>query len=152
MANKCHQCGTIHDGWSCPICSVKEKIEESTKEQQQAIEESLEEEGRMLEEQSEAIGSAILAAQMEMEYALKETAAKHQKTTSEAWKLQSEAKADRAYELYKANLYEEATKLCFGAISQDPGNIRAYRFAAWSFEKLGQHKKAIELLKKQINL
>ncbi|GBD97747.1 MAG TPA: hypothetical protein ENG83_12450 [Nitrospirae bacterium] len=152
MANKCPTCGTIHDGWSCPICSVKEKVDKSTKEQQEAIEESLEEQGRMLEEQREAIESSIEDARMEMEYALEEAASKHQKTTSEAWKLQAEAKADRAYELYKANLYEEATKLCFEAISQDPGNILPYRYAAWSFEKLGQDIKSRELLKKQINL
>jgi len=138
---KCYTCGTIYNGWSCPTCSIKEKLEQTTKEQTEALEDSLREQERMLEEQRES-----------MEYALREAEAEHKKTTSEAWQLQAEAKAKRAYELYKAGLNDEAIKLCFEAISQDPGNIKPYRIAVWSFEILGQDIKSKELLKKQINL
>ncbi len=156
MAEKCYKCGTIYDGWSCPACSTKEAIEsaieESTEEQQRATEEALEEQKRMLEEQREAIESAIEESQREMECALEDAAERHKKTTAEAWRLQAEAKVGRAYELYEAGLNEETIKLCLEAISQDPGNIRAYRIASWAYYASDQYPKAKDLLKKQISL
>lgn len=155
----CTICGTIHGGWSCPTCSIKEDFEkqqedlsdsitESSEEQQSIMRESLEKQEEMFERQREAIEEA----QEKTEYALQEASERHRETVSEAWKLQANTKANRAYELYEAEMYDEAIKLSLDAISQDPGNIRGYRLAGWSFKEIGQNTKARDMLKKQISL
>lgn len=141
MSEKCYRCGTIYDGWSCPICSLKRDMEK-------AHEEASRDQERMLEEQGEAIESAMEDTRADIEVA----AARQEKAIAESWRSQAEAKIHRAYDLYRADLNEEAIKLCLEAISQDPGNIGAYRVACWAYADMGQEAKARDLLKKQIQL
>lgn len=128
--------------------NLADSMESSAQDQQSAVEESLREQAKMFEEQREAIEEAQRAT----ENALEEAAEKHRETVSEAWKLQAESKASRAYDLYKAGMYDESLRLCLEVISQDPGNMRGYRLAAWLLEKTGQGARAREMLEKQIKL
>jgi len=173
MANKCNQCGTLYDGWSCPVCSAKEEakkqkkeaekqkkevekqtkdIEHSLQDQQRAMERAVEEQQTDLERQKEYLTSELEDARLDMEYELKESDARHRKTTSESWKLQADAKVDRACDLFGAGLYEEAEKLGVEAIAQDPGNIWAYRIASRACYALGDYDNFVKLLDKQLFL
>jgi hypothetical protein len=165
---RCYKCGNSYDGWSCPTCSIQEKLKKELKKTTKELHEisqksSLEEwwgeykkefkeykEREWEEQKRRREKEAFLEEyQRESDYAL----AEERRIQAEAWRLQADAKADNSYELYKAGLYEEAIKLCLETIShQDPGNIKLYRFAAWSFEALGQKEIARDLLKKQISL
>lgn len=160
---KCYKCGEAYSGYSCPTCSIQEKLDEQNKQLLESQERTLQEQDEALREQREAIESAVENARAKTEEALaeaverqreisQEAVRKQKKIASEGWKLEADAKADRAYELYDAGLYQEAIKLCLEAIGQDPGNIYAYRFAGWSYEALGESLKAEACFKKQISL
>lgn len=170
MAKKCSTCGTVYDGWSCPVCSVKEKLEKQkrdlekfTKEQQRTMEESIREQERILEIQQEEMESAIEESQREMEWHLKEASrsleqiadamiTKQKKITSESWKLQAESKIEKAKELFKAGLNDEALKLSLEGISIDPSHIYGYFIVFSSFLKFGDKQKAQDYLSKAISL
>ena len=129
-----------------------EAIEDAQRQIEESIEDAQRQTEQVLEDAQRHIEEAIEEAQQQMEQVLEETAERHRETVSEAWKLQAESKAMRAYELYKAGLYDESIKLSLDVISQDPGNIQGYMFAAWSFAITGQGAKAREMLEKQISL
>ena len=141
MSEKCYRCGTIYDGWSCPMCSLKREMKEAQDDASIAQE-------AMHERELEAIEGAREDIRMEMQ----DAAARQKGAIAQSWRLQAEAKVKRAYELYKADLYQDAVKLCMDAMSQDPGNIAAYRVAAWAYARMGQSGEARDLLDKQIKL
>lgn len=161
---KCYKCGNTYYGWSCPTCSVEKELKKVTKELQKitkkdSLEKWWEEYQRDFKEYQERewekqreLEKEAAREEFEMretDYALEE----QRRLRREGWRLEADSKADKAYELYKAGLYEDAIKICLETISQqDPSNIKLYRFAAWSFENLGDDTRVRELLKKQISL
>jgi tetratricopeptide (TPR) repeat protein len=114
-------------------------------EQAERLEEQLEEQ---LNQQREAIEEAALATEM----AATEIAEQHRLTTANAWKLQSEAKSERAYSLYQFGMFEDAFRLAEQSIQQDPGNLRGFAIAASSLIALDRSDKARVYLEKQIQL
>lgn len=157
---KCDNCRTIYDGWSCPTCEAKEEMErkfeeqkeEQTEQQERMAEEVLEEQRRIAEEATEEqrrIAEEIIDEQRRI---AEESVEEHRRITAEASKLQAQSKVDTAYELYKADLYQDAIKHCLEAINLDRANIRSYRIAGWSYVELGQDGQTRGCLKKQISL
>jgi len=106
---------------------------------------------RIAEEQ-EATRRASEEAAERIEMASATAARQHRDSIANSWRLEARAKAERAYELYQANLYSEANALARQAFQQDPGNLSAYKTASWSLEALGDHASAHSLYKKQLSL
>ncbi|MGO9269471.1 MAG: hypothetical protein ACLQOO_04300 [Terriglobia bacterium] len=93
-------------------------------EQREAMERAAEQEAEQAARQEE-----LLERQRE---AIEEAAEQHRTTTANAWKLQAEAKSERAYALYQSGMFEEAYKLAVQSIEQDPGNLDGFWVAASS--------------------
>lgn len=141
----CSTCGTSYEGWKCPSCYAAERDARLREQADARITE------RMAEEQ-EATRRAYHESARRMERASAQAAREHTHAIANSWKLEADAKADRAYDLYRAELYEDAIALARQAFQQDPGNLSAYKTAAWSLEKLGDSEGAKPLYVKQLAL
>lgn len=146
---KCFSCGTIHAGFSCPICSAKEDIQQSIVEAQEDFERALE---RGNQKQTEAIESLLENERIEREQALEEAASVHKKTTAEAHILQSEKRTDTAIKNYSVGLYEQALQESLEALRLHSGNFSAYGIAAKAYASLGRAKEAKKSLEAQVKL
>jgi len=152
--HNCWTCGNSYDGWECPVCSRKRLAEEQSRQAARQHEEQLE----AMEEQREAMERAAQqqaeqAAQQEellerQREAVEEAAERHRTTTANAWKLQAEAKSERAYSLYQSGMFEEAYRLAVQSIEQDPGNLDGFWVAASSLLSLHQADRARPYLEK----
>jgi tetratricopeptide (TPR) repeat protein len=142
----CETCGTTYqydDGFfapspTCPTCFALAEQERIARE---GLERQLERQKEVLEEISSA--EAI---------SLAERAEEERRTVAESWKLQAQAKAERADQLVGAGLNKEAITLYQEAIQQDPGNLGAYQGIASAFHQLGNDNQAREFVCKQISL
>lgn len=137
----CYKCGTSYHGSTCPGCAAAEHAERLASEQAEQME-------RLAERQE----AAAQEASWRMLQASEEATRENRRTVSEAWKLQASAKSDRAFELYEAQMYDEAVALAQQAIEQDPGNLKAYSAAAWALTGKGDAETARSLLQKSIGL
>ena len=160
--HNCFVCGNSYDGWECPVCSRNRAAEDSARQAaeqhrehmevlEEAEERRAEEAARheeLLERQREAIEEAAFEAQMAAEEAVEG----HRRTTANAWKLQSEAKSERAYALYGSGMFEEAHKLALQSVEQDPGNFDGYWVIASSLVSLGKTRDARFHVEKLIQL
>lgn len=137
----CSTCGTSYEGWNCPSCydaRLRREADDRAAE-------------RMAEEH-EATRRSYHEAADRMERAHAQAAREHTQAIANSWKLEANAKADRAYDLYRAHLYEDAITLARQAFQQDPGNLSAYKTAAWSLKELGDSESAKPLYSKQLAL
>jgi tetratricopeptide (TPR) repeat protein len=158
----CWVCGNSYDGWECPVCSRNRLAEKSAREAEgqhrehmEALEEAsqqrAEEAARLeelMEQQREAMEEAAAEAQQAAEEALEE----HRRTTANAWKLQSEAKSERAYALYNSGMFEEARKLALQSIEQDPGNFDGFWVVVSALISSGKATDARPYVEKLIQL
>src|SRR6188472_2962443 len=111
----CSTCGTSYEGWECPSCYAAERDARLREQADARIVE------RMAEEQ-EATRRAYHESASRIERASAQAAREHTHAIANSWKLEADAKADRAYDLYRAGLYEDAIALARQAFQQDPGN------------------------------
>jgi uncharacterized Zn finger protein (UPF0148 family) len=144
----CWSCGTSYDGLSCPVCAVKKEMRKQTEEAERIHKEDREHYSREQEANREAIQEAAFRTEEAAAYAAEE----RRRTAAESWRLQAESKAKRAYDLYKARMYDEAVDLAKQSIGEDPGNIAPYMFAAWALEAGGSQVEASWYYQKQIEL
>jgi tetratricopeptide (TPR) repeat protein len=144
----CLTCGTSYEGWSCPSCAVKKEIKRQTEEMRRIHEDHREQYRREQEKNREVIEEASFRA----EQAAWDAAEEHREAVAQSWMIQAESKTKRAFDLYKARMYEEAVSLARQAIQQDPGNISAYMCAAWALEACGAGADARRYYQKQVDL
>ena len=142
---KCVECGMHYDGWSCPFCN---KLEEAQRNIKDLLDEKQEQQEEANQQQIEALAEIATAQADVAAWQVKE----QKRAVSEAWRLQSQNKTERADELYQAGLYDEAAKLCEEAINQDPGNIGAYHLAARSHKASGREDSMRMFLEKEVTL
>ncbi len=152
----CPTCGAAFEGWHCPTCYVSDRARQTAKEVgERSIQAQHEVAARLAEriaEEQELSRQAQYEAAYRMEQASAEASRQHRETISNSWRLEAKAKADRAHELYRAGLFEEAAALAQQAIQQDPSNLDAYKAAAWSLEAQGNQAEARRLFAKQLAL
>src|SRR5579859_3090068 len=123
----CWTCGNSYDGVQCPVCARNRQHEEQI-EATERVAEAMERAAQQQAEQA-ARQEELLERQRE---AVEEAAERHRTTTANAWKLQAEAKSERAYTLYQSGMFEEAHRLAVQSIEQDPGNLDGFWVAASS--------------------
>lgn len=148
----CYKCGTTYHGSTCPGCAAAENNETLAREQQEHAERLAAEHAELAERLAARQEAAVQEAALRMEQASEEAARENRRTVSEAWKLQANAKADRAFELYEAQMYDEAVVLAQQAIEQDPGNLKAYTAASWGLIAKGSPEAARPFLQTSIGL
>lgn len=159
----CSTCGAAYEGWKCPSCfttaqakraaeAASARVAEGLERNAQAHSEASRRLAERIAEEQEATRQAHYAAAQRVEAANLEASRKHTESIANSWRLESAAKADRAFELYEACMYEDAYAVAQQAFQQDRGNLDAYKIAAWSLGALGDHQAAHSLYVKQINL
>jgi len=167
----CSKCGTTYqydDGFfapseKCPTCyqleEQKKSAEEAQRQQREAREKELsrleEFERERVERERESLEEQRYIAEQlaeEQRRTAEKLAEKQREIARNSWKLQAQAKVDRAFKLIETKLFEEAIGLLQEAIKEDPGNLQAHQGIAWAFHQTKQDKKAIESLKKQLLL
>jgi len=166
-----------HEGWQCPVCDIERAIkqqtdttkkihEEESKErakqhdrqlkaswaEAKALREASEDQIQALQEASEAQVQALKEAAYRAEIAAEEGVEEQRENIANAWSLQSQAKVNKAYELYRAQMYDQALSLLKDAIDKDPSNLEAYIVAAWVLDSKGDYSKSFEYYKIQIDL
>lgn len=159
----CSRCHFSYEGWECPHCAARDRraaeLEdhrasiaadaERLSEQQREHAEDLAE--RYAEEQ-EATREAYERSAALMAEATAAAAEKQRESIANSWKLQADAKASRASELYQAKLYAEAIALAKQAVAEDPGNLLPYKTLAWSLEAIGDTAGARAFYLKQLGI
>lgn len=161
--SRCWKCQTTYSGLSCPKCyeieqakqradALQKTVTEHAEAQQKATMEAAQLQADAEAQAAERIAEAQEYAAERVESAIADAAIAQRRTVAEAWKLEADAKEDRAFQLYEAGMYEEAAALAENAIKQDPGNVQPYITAAWALQKLGQNARATTLFQKQIKL
>lgn len=167
-----------HDGWTCHKCNVEEELSKQSDairkkaEEDRAIHEqqdaALKELAAAREEQTKVLIAAQEEAAWQAELAAQEAVAEHERIArravreqranlANAWKLESESKAERAYQLYKAGLVDKALDLARDALGEDgktgdPGNIEAHQVAAWALTRKNDSVTAKQYYLGQIKL
>jgi hypothetical protein len=133
----CGECNTSYSGSSCHVCAMQGSIRDQTA----ALLSAQEVESRRQDDRA-----AVLATAMR-------TATENQRENlAQAWRIQAEAKVQRAYELYQAELYDETLQLITQALEQDPGNLQGCLVAALAYERKGNQDAALVFYRKQIAL
>ncbi len=159
----CSRCGASYQGWQCPNCYAADKHRETTEAASEQLAATLGRNAELQREAAERLAERIAEEQeatrrsqeeaaYRMEMATAEATRQHTHAIAHSWKLEASAKAERAYELYRAHLYPEAIALAQGALQQDPGNLSAYKTAAWSLEAQDKPQEARTLYEKQLAL
>lgn len=144
-----------YDGWSCPVCDVEEAIKKQTETALRLHEEEMyarEEQARTLQEAQEEAAFRAEMASIETQSRMQALAEQQKRNIAEAPRLQAKAMSERAYELYRVGLYEDAFKTSLKAIELDRTNIYATETAAWALTKRGREPEARLYYEKQLAL
>jgi hypothetical protein len=133
-----------------------ERLEEARRDQAEKEEEARwersEREREEREEAAERRQEALRDHAKSVRAAAKAAAIEHQKTTAQAYRLQSLDSSARAQELYDVGSWGAAFGEASKSIELDHGNIQAYRIAALALEKQGRGREAVEYHGEQIRL
>jgi hypothetical protein len=111
-----------YDGWSCPTCDVEKALQEQTRTAERLHEEEIENQEQhaqaIMKAQREAADRAEEAAwdtQIALQSATEERRRIAAKATEDqrqnlanAWKLEAASKAEQAYKLYRAQMFDQA--------------------------------------------
>ncbi|CAN5897083.1 hypothetical protein BH20PSE1_BH20PSE1_08350 [soil metagenome] len=163
-----------YDGWRCPVCDVAEAANQAGKAAASAAEKAASESREATEaafrEAADRTAEAIREAAEVDRAAAKEAAERmqeeqertheaiergieeHERIARDSWKLEADAKVDRAIQLASASLHAEAASLCRDALKQDPGNIYGYGVLAAQLAKLGDQQGSMREMLKGIQL
>jgi tetratricopeptide (TPR) repeat protein len=136
----CWTHGRDYPGNRCPICA--------TEDLRQTVEKNTREVARRAEE----VEATIEATALEQRYHAWQETERRREDAANAWKFEAQSKVDRAYELYRADMLEEAVTKAREAIRQDQGNLDAYLVESLALEKLGRHQEACTSYENQIRL
>lgn len=166
----CWVCGCGYDGLNCSVCALKKQAEETarrtarnqeraTSAMREAVAEQTERLAEEFERSRQAAEEAALENQMaiaeaveEQRVALAHAAEEHERITANAWKLQSQAKSEQAYSLFRSGMLEEALHLALEAIKQDPSNMDGVFVAGASLKRQGKTKEARPYFEKQVQM
>lgn len=170
-----------YDGWRCPVCDVAEAAdkagkaaaeaaktaqrdtEEAVRESaKQAAEASREAAERLIDAQREAAAEAAEASREAAEgfrqeqeltrEAIEKGVEEHERIARDSWKLEADSKVDRAIQLTKSGLFQEASGLCRDALKQDPANIYGHCVLASCLFKLGDSGGSNQAMLKAVQL
>lgn len=134
------------DAWSCSICAMQ-RIHEEESQQREKHAEAIEEAAWRAEE-------AAWEAAAHQERTAKAAVEKQKRNIANAWKLQAQSRAEAAFGMFKAGMYDSAIDLAKEAIGKggDPGNIGAQEIIAWSLTATDRGREARPYFVNQINL
>ena len=166
----CWKCGSGYDGVNCSVCAINKQTEEAadqaSRDQERAtaaMEAAVSEQTERLaeemarsreadEERAFEMQMAIAEAAEQQSRAFAESAAEQKRIAANAWRLQAQAKADQAYQLYKSGLLAEALDLSLKAFEEDRGNIDAVFVAGACLKSQGKPEEARPYLTKQVQM
>lgn len=130
-------CGSTFTGTSCPTCAITRAVDQA-REENSANASQLE--------------NLIWNARIEAQDNMAKITARQEHAIANAGELQAKPKAERAQELYAAEMYEEASAEALAAIELDRGNIRAFEIATLALEGEGKHEESLRYLQSQVKL
>lgn len=153
----CWSCGTAYEGSACPVCAMKKALQRQTEEVERLHAEDARERERHAEELSRRIEESNAEAAFEMEVALDGALHEQKRIVSEGWMHRSRSKSDRAHELLRGGMYDQAILLARQAAGEvgaegDPSNMDAYTALAWSLEAKGLDAEARRYYEAQVSL
>jgi tetratricopeptide (TPR) repeat protein len=140
-SKKCNSCRTSYDGGVCPLCSLKQSVEDNASAFSQA-----------LDEHAERIAASLEESTFEARMAAAEAIEEQKNTTANAWKLQAAAKIGRASSLHASGMHQEALQLALQSIQQDPGNLDGFIVVIACLKSLGRDRDGTHYFENQIKL